>query len=314
MPWTSWNSRDPLAEGLALVRVGNREIEGALRLADTARRHRITPHVEGRAQDRKAAAGLAEHGLVGDEGVLEVDLGEVVALERPHRERAELHALHLARVGDEGGDALVFQAAVDRRDDEEEPRVLGVGDEDLGAVQEQAAVDLRRGRVHVAEVGAAAGLGETGRADDLAAGDAGEEAVLLGLRPEAQQRAGDQRVRDRDDGGDHPVDPGQLLADHAVADDVGERAAVFLGDHRAEESQGRELRDQLGGVPLLALVALDVGQDLGLGEAPDGLAHQPLVVGQVEIHHPVERGVHRGGTFRAVSSTGSGWGPGRRAA
>jgi hypothetical protein len=93
----------------------------------------------------------------------------------------------------------VLQAPLDRRDDEKEPRVLGVGDEDLGAVQEPATVDLARGRVHVAEVGAAAGLGETGRADDLAAGDAGEIAVLLGFRSEAQQRAGDQRVRDRDD-------------------------------------------------------------------------------------------------------------------
>src|SRR5262249_17072868 len=46
---------DLLAEGLALARVRDGELEAALRLADAARRHRVAPHVEGAAEHREAA-------------------------------------------------------------------------------------------------------------------------------------------------------------------------------------------------------------------------------------------------------------------
>jgi hypothetical protein len=117
-----------------------------------------------------------------------------------------------------------------------------------------------------------------------------------------QDRARDQGVRDRDHRGNDPVDPRQLLADHAVGQDVAEGAAVLLGDHRAHEAQGRELRDQLERVALLALVALDVGQDLLLRELADGLAHQALLRRELEVGHALEG---RGEAHRSSSGLGS---------
>ena len=99
------------------------------------------------------------------------------------------------RIDQERRHAAVLLLAVDRRHHEEEPRVRRVGDEDLGAGEALAAVGARRGGGHVAEVGAAAGLGETRRRDQVAARDRGEPALLLRVVAEAQDRAADQRVR-----------------------------------------------------------------------------------------------------------------------
>ena len=246
---------DLLAEGAAFERVGNGEVDAALRLADAARRHREASHVERRAEDREALARLAEHRVVGHEGVLEVHLGEVVALERAHREVADRDAAGRVRIDQERRHAAVLLLAVDRRHHEEEPRVRGVRDEDLGAGEAPAAVGARRGGGHVAEVGAAAGLGETRGGEQIAARDRAEPALLLRRRAVAEDRAGHERVGDRDHRRDHPVDARDLLADQPVGHHVDERAAVLLGNHRREVAERDELADQLGRVAGLALVA-----------------------------------------------------------
>ena len=105
--------------------------------------------------------------------------------------------------------------------------------------------DAPRGALQVAEVGAAARLGEAGRGQDLAARQARQPAILLGVAAVAQDRARDQRVGDRDDRRDHPVDARQLLADDPVGHDVAERAAVALGDHRRDVAERDQLLDQL---------------------------------------------------------------------
>ena len=62
------------------------------------------------------------------------------------------------------------------------------------------------GRAHVAEVGAAAGLGEAGGGEAAARRDLRQPALLLRLAAVAQDRGRDERVRDRHHRGDHPVD------------------------------------------------------------------------------------------------------------
>ena len=123
--------------------------------------------------------------------------------------------------------------------------MLGVGDEDLRAVQQIAAVDLLGGRLHVAEVGAAAWLRETRGADHVAAGDPGQVALLLRVGAVAEERAGDQRVRHGDDRRHHPVDASELLADHAVGHEVRAGTTILFGDHRPEQTERGELLDQL---------------------------------------------------------------------
>ena len=65
-----------------------------------------------------------------------------------------------------------------------------------------------------------------------------------------------------------------------------------LGDHGAQQAQGRELGDQLDGVAGLALVLFHVGEDLGLREGPHAAAHLALLVAEVEVRHALEGGRH----------------------
>jgi hypothetical protein len=55
-----------------------------------------------------------------------VDLGQLVAFERSHRELADADALAVDGIHQEGGDPLVLLGAIEGGDDEEEPRVRGV--------------------------------------------------------------------------------------------------------------------------------------------------------------------------------------------
>ena len=70
------------------------------------------------------------------------------------------------------------------------------------------------------------------------------------------------------------------------------RAAELLGDHRTHQAELGQLRDQLERVAALALVALDVRQDLLLRELAHRAAHLALLVAQVEVSHAVEGSLH----------------------
>jgi hypothetical protein len=118
--------------------------------------------------------------------------------------------------------------------------------------------------------------------------DRAEPALLLRRRAVAEDRTRHERVGDGDHRRHHPVDARDLLADQPVGHHVHERAAVFLGNHRREIAERDELADQFGRVAGLALVGLDVGQDLLLGEVADGAAHQALLGREVEVHHGIE--------------------------
>ena len=90
------------------------------------------------------------------------------------------------------------------------------------------------------------------------------------------------------DAHDHPeggVGPLQLLAQEPEADVVHARAAVALGDRRAEEAQLAHLAEGRQ-VDLVSLVPLaDVGQDLRLGEGARGVPHEAVLRAQLEVDH-----------------------------
>ena len=116
---------------------------------------------------------------------------------------------------------------------------VGVGDEDLLAVEDEAAVDpLGRGGER-ADVGAGLGLGHRDRLD-RAGGDPAEDLALLLLGAEALGGAGDdQRRRVAADRGQ----PARgLLHEEAGVEHRAARAAVLLGDRHPEPAQLGHLR------------------------------------------------------------------------
>ena len=92
---------------------------------------------------------------------------------------------------------------------------------------------------------------------------------------------------------DGAVDPRQLLHHEGVGDVVEAGPSVLRREQRAQESQGAELRDELGRELLGLVVPRDDGSDLGLGELPGGASSQLLLGRELEVHDPGARGLSR---------------------
>jgi len=80
------------------------------------------------------------------------------------------------------------------------------------------------------------------------------------------------------------VDPGELLDRKRIGDRVGAAAAVLLGKRDAHQPELAHLRDQLVWERLRPVELLGDRPDLLAGEIADGVAQQPLLVGQIEVH------------------------------
>ena len=134
---------------------------------------------------------------------------------------------------------------------------------------------LDRAQLHAGRVRAGVGLGEGRGRQHVAAGDAGQPALLLLLgaaveeEPAGDQHAGHHRA-------DREPDPAQLLGDQGDGQGVHAQALVFLWDGHREVAQVGHLLDDLHG-NLVALVVQVVGdgRNFLFGElarlAPDGL-------------------------------------------
>ena len=179
------------------------------------------------------------------------------------------------------------------RPDHEDVGDRRVADPRLGARDDIAAVDLARARRHAAGVGAGIGLGQAKTADPLAARQLRQIFPLLRLRAIGMDRVHHQARLDAHHRAITRVDALHLARDQAIGDIARADAAIFLRDGRAEQPQRAHLAEDRG-VGMLVLERLDDARRqpvLSIGAR--GVAHHPLVVGQLVVEQervrPVER-------------------------
>jgi hypothetical protein len=281
--------RDRLAERLALLGVGQRLVERALREADAHRRDPDAPDVEDVQELLEPGAARAQEVLL-----RHAALGE---RQRPRVRRVPAHlpvrlALLVAGravLDDDVRDLRVTVAGAGDGRDRDVPGDVGagVGDELLGAVDDPLRALEARAGLRVAGVAARLRLGEPEGAEAPAGAQIGQVALLLLLGAEQVDRLrAERRVRaHRDRHG--RVDPRELLDGDRVGQRVAARAAVLLGERDAHEPELAELRDDLVREALLAIELLGHRRDLVAGEVADGLLDEAVVVGQVEEHRGV---------------------------
>ena len=237
----------------------------------------------------KPAVHLAQHVLVRHPGVLELQLGAVVARAQRVHDAAHVEAGRV-RIDDEAGDAAATRGRVGAREDDAEVGPIGAGDEDLGAVDHPVvAVTHRLGADRARRVGAAGWLGQAEEAVLLAAQHREEVALLLivvGLVELRQARAAEGAETGR-------VEPGAVLGsldgDQRLGHDVDLGSAEFGRDAEAVQAHG--LGDRYQARLILGLQARCVGIELGL-ERPDLLPHEPphliddlgLLRGEFKVH------------------------------
>ena len=179
---------DRAAEGLALLGVGDGDLDQALHRADGADRHQQPLPGEVGHDQFEAAVLLAEQVLRRHLDVGEGQLAGVGGVPAHLLQlRRHLVAGHLALEHEEG-DAAVAALLGRLAGADEEVGADAVGDEGLGAVDQVAAIDLLRGGGDAGDVGAGAGLGDPERADLLAGDPRHQPALLLLLGAEVEDR------------------------------------------------------------------------------------------------------------------------------
>ena len=280
---------DLLAEGVPLVGVADRRVETGLGEADRAGRDGEPALVDGAHRDEEALALLADPVLDGHRHVVEVDEPRVAG---PDAELAVEGAGRQTRhpaLEHERGHALVLPGPVDRREDQEVVGEVGQGDPDLLAVEPVGVAVAPGGGLQVGGVGADARFGQPERGELLAARLRHQPALalLLGAPLEEGQRV--EADVDALDDTERGVGTFELLAQDAEARVVHPAAAVGLGDRRAQEAELAHLLEQLAMDLFLRVPVADERDDLGLGEGPHALLDQPVLVGQGEVDHALDR-------------------------
>ena len=149
---------DRPAERLALFGVGERAIEAALRTCDGARGADHALALELPHDVVEALAFLAEHGRRGNADVLE---GEQRRVGCVHAHLFELLlADHAGRVHrhEEQAEAVVAGVGVGLGDEHDRVRAMAVGDERLGAVDDEVIAVAHRARLDPFDIRARVGL------------------------------------------------------------------------------------------------------------------------------------------------------------
>ncbi|MNF90364.1 hypothetical protein D3C84_729240 [compost metagenome] len=242
-----------LAERFTLTGVVARHLEGRAGHAHRLRGDADAPAFEVGQGDAVTVTLLAQ--ALGDRyaQVLEGDLAGVRGM------LAELvldaHHLVAGAVGrhDEGADAALAGRRIGDGEDDHRAGVLAGGDELLGAVEHVAVAVATGAGAQVAGVGAGLRLGEGEGADLLAARQRDEEAALLLVVAEAQDRHAAHRVVHAHDGRAGAVAGGDFLQGHGVAQVAGLRAAPVFRHQHAHEPQLAHLGDGLGRETVLAV-------------------------------------------------------------
>ncbi len=172
-----------LAELLAGGRPLDRHVEGALRAADALRRHRQARGTEPGIGDVEAVMHFAEHLTLVHPRIVERQLAVVEAAMADRTRALGDGEARRVLVDQETGDQLARAALglLDAGSGEQDDvvRDIGVGDEVLGAGDDEIVAILDRTGLHRLHVGARIGLGDAEAFDALAADRRQEIALLL---------------------------------------------------------------------------------------------------------------------------------------
>ena len=167
------------------------------------------------------------------------------------------------------------------RDDRREV-AAGVGDERLGAVDDPVVAVAGGAGAGGTGVGAAAGLGQPERRERTAGDEVGQEARLLLLAPEAEDRVDAEADPGAERDADGLVDAAELLDRDDERHEVAVGAAVLLRNDETEEAEVAHLRDEVGREVAVAVPLRDVRRDLRLGELAHDRAEVLVLLAQVE--------------------------------
>ena len=164
--------------------------------------------------------------------------------------------------------------------------IAGVGDEDLGAVENPVlALLVQHGHgLLPLGVGAGAGLGQAEGAQPLARAQLGQVFLLLLLGAvliDGGRAQGGVGGHDNARGAAHLA---QLLHAHGIAQHVRAGAAILLGEVDAQHAQLGHLLHRLLGERLVLVHPLGQGLDFVFGEVTVHLAEHFLLSGKVQIH------------------------------
>ena len=136
-----------------------------------------------------------------------------------------------------------------------------------------------------AGVGAATGLGQPERREGAAGDEVGQEALLLLVAAEAEDRVDAEADARAQGDADGLVDATELLDRDDEGHEVGVGAAVLLRHDQAEESEVTHLGDEVGREVAVAVPLRDVRRDLRLGELAHDRAEVLVLLAQLE-HRP----------------------------
>ena len=280
------------AELPPLGRVAGGGGENLLGGAGAVGAHLHAADVQGAQGHPMPLADLAEEVLDGNR--------DVVELHRAHRGPLQAEQALVGADGHPRGVPLEQEGgergAVDLGEEDEQVGPPRVGDPLLGAVHDVvlALGGEHRRRPDVHGVGAGLGLGQRERRHQLAAHAAVQVAIDLGGGAEVDEGEGaDALVGEHRRGQPPELRPALVHAGH------GQRAqaepAVRLGHLRHENAEVGRLPEQgTDDVDVAPVDLVEPGRHLLLGELPDGLHQQPLVVAHVLRADDVPRldGVH----------------------
>src|SRR5437763_5589910 len=282
---------EQLAERASFAGVPERRLECRARHADALRRDADTPRFEIRERDAIAFALSAEQIGGGHATVLEDDLRRV---------RRALPQLLLdprddvtlcGGFDDERGNAFLRGSAVGNGENHSDVGMLARGDELLDAIQYICAAvavfdQLGTGRDR-GGIGADVRLGETEATQFGAPRKWLQEALLLRVAAEGQDRAAHDRVLHAQDGRSRAVAGGDLFERNRQRNVIEAGAAVALRYHDAVGSEAAQLRERLARENMAAIPFRRKGRESLAGEIAHSVANQALRL--VEQHRSSAR-------------------------
>ena len=177
------------------------------------------------------------------------------------------------------GNASIAGVRVDRREDDEEIRFVGVGNPQLPAGQRKMVATLGRTGGQSERIAARAGFRQCVRADARGS-QLRQKPALLFIGTPAQQGIYDQRVLDVDEDANRRIDLGQRFNRKDGVKEPRPGAAVPLGDLDAHHAELEQAVDEGPRHPRLVVHFADKRPDFAPGELEHAVAEQPFVFGQ----------------------------------